>query len=307
MRHAILGAVAIGALAYAAPASALQTFNFTGSIQSWTVPTTGVYTITAFGARGGGSSGPLIIGGRGGQTGADFNLTEGQVISILVGRVGSNGSTGSGGGGGTFVTLGTGASAIPIVVAGGGGGGTIGGGGGGFGGSGSGGTIGTFVAGSGIGGGGSIGGGGGGFSTDGDSGFNGGGGFSFINGGIGGSNGGATANGGGGFGGGGTGFNSGGNGGGGGGGFNGGNGGSVAGSGGFGGNGFINQAFLADPSTVVIADGVRTTNGLVQITQITPVPFAFSPLPGLVVGGVLSRLRRRKQSQREANSSVKVG
>jgi hypothetical protein len=37
----------------------------------------------------------------------------------------------------------------------------------------------------------------------------------------------------------------------------------------------------------------------------TPVPFAFSPLPGLVVGGILSRLRRRKQSQCECGSSVK--
>ncbi|MBD1843151.1 hypothetical protein H6F89_06990 [Cyanobacteria bacterium FACHB-63] len=72
MRYAILGAVAIGAIASAAPASALQTFNFTGNIQSWTVPTTGVYTITAFGAQGGRSN-----GGRGGQTGADFNLTAG--------------------------------------------------------------------------------------------------------------------------------------------------------------------------------------------------------------------------------------
>lgn len=40
MRHAILGAVAIGALASAATASALMTtFNYTGSIQTYNVNT----------------------------------------------------------------------------------------------------------------------------------------------------------------------------------------------------------------------------------------------------------------------------
>ncbi|GAP95955.1 glycine-rich protein [Leptolyngbya sp. NIES-2104] len=101
MKLALLGAVAAG-VAYATPAAALQTFNFTGSLQSWTVPITGTYTITTFGAQGGNRVG--LPGGLGGRTGADFNLAAGQTISILVGGQGGNSNVrGSGGGGGTFV------------------------------------------------------------------------------------------------------------------------------------------------------------------------------------------------------------
>lgn len=37
-----------------------------------------------------------------------------------------------------------------------------------------------------------------------------------------------------------------------------------------------------------------------------PVPFAFSPLPGLVIGGMVSRFKRRKQSQDTADLSLQV-
>ncbi|GAP95953.1 hypothetical protein [Leptolyngbya sp. NIES-2104] len=143
-----------------------------------------------------------------------------------------------------------------------------------------GGSSGSFSAGNGTGG--STSGGGGGFSSNGFS-----GGFSFLNGGGGGTPRfpGAGAGGFGGGGGGGPAVGDGG----GGGGFNGG-GNSI------GGTGFINSAFLANPANISVADGVRSGDGFVEITEITPIPFAFSPLPGLVVSGVLSRLRRRKQS-----------
>ncbi|MBD1844772.1 hypothetical protein H6F89_15480 [Cyanobacteria bacterium FACHB-63] len=292
MRYAVLGAVAIGALAYAVPASALTTtFNYTGNIQTYSVNTTGVYTINAYGAQGGtGFVG--VDGGGGGRASADVNLTAGQVLRILVGGRGGDGSNsgGGGGGGGTFVTIGTG-GAIPIVVAGGGGGGGFDG----FGDFGSGGGAGSFGTGAGAGG--DFDGAGGGFSTNGGGARSGAG---FINGGGGGTGSGGAGSGG--FGGGGGG----GFGGGGGGGFDGGNGTSNFGGGG--GTGFINNDVAFSPTNIVTGSGVRTGNGLVEITApaATPVPFAFSPLPGLVAGGVLSRLKRRKQSQRDVNSPVKA-
>lgn len=75
-----------------------------------------------------------------------------------------------------------------------------------------------------------------------------------------------------------------------------------------GGTGFINNDVAFSPTNIVTENGVRTGNGLVEITAPTanPIPFAFSPLPGLVVGGVLSRLKRRKQSQQDASSPVKA-
>lgn len=62
------------------------TFSFTGGLQSYTVPTSGTYTITTFGAQGG--SGIGGGGGLGGKTGGAFSLTQGQILSILVGGQG---------------------------------------------------------------------------------------------------------------------------------------------------------------------------------------------------------------------------
>lgn len=89
----------------------------TAGIQTWTVPTTGSYTIEAFGAQG---YGPF--GGRGAHISGEFNLTAGTVLKILVGQtapppVGSQNQYA--GGGGSFVTTTTN---TPYVVAGGGGG-----------------------------------------------------------------------------------------------------------------------------------------------------------------------------------------
>jgi hypothetical protein len=61
-------------------------FSFTGSIQTFTVPTTGTYNITAYGAQGGlVTSG--YAGGLGAEIGGFVNLTAGQTLSILVGGV----------------------------------------------------------------------------------------------------------------------------------------------------------------------------------------------------------------------------
>ena len=92
-------------------------FNFSGSIVQWTVPSTGIYDITAYGAQGGILSG-FYSGGKGAHISGSFTLTGGEVLSILVGGLGqSGGSQNMGGGGGSFVVN---SSTNPLVVAGGG-------------------------------------------------------------------------------------------------------------------------------------------------------------------------------------------
>lgn len=95
------------------------TVTVTGGIQSWTVPASGTYTITATGAQG--ASGDTgFVGGRGAQVSGQFNLTAGQVLQLVVGQqgVGQSSGTNGGGGGGSFVV----SSGTPLLVAGGGGG-----------------------------------------------------------------------------------------------------------------------------------------------------------------------------------------
>jgi hypothetical protein len=99
-------------------------FIYTGKIVTYTVPETGTYRITAFGAQGGSasfSSGSINVvgpGGRGAEIGGDFSLTAGEMLEIAVGGAGGSGD--GGGGGGSFVV---GPGNTPLVIAGGGGGG----------------------------------------------------------------------------------------------------------------------------------------------------------------------------------------
>ena len=105
-----------------------------GGIQQWTVPYTAGYRIEAVGAAGGYNTynNSAQYGGRGARMVGTFNLTEGEIIQILVGqeggirnKVSSSASSGvvvaggGGGGGGTFVVRGRNTS---LIVAGGGGG-----------------------------------------------------------------------------------------------------------------------------------------------------------------------------------------
>jgi hypothetical protein len=116
---AFLGLAASGSAARAVPFD----FTYTGSLVTFTVPTTDTYQILAFGAQGGnGTFDPLGfvgVGGRGAEIGGDFSLTAGEILQIAVGGVGSD-SGGGGGGGGSFVV---GPGNTPLVIAGGGGGG----------------------------------------------------------------------------------------------------------------------------------------------------------------------------------------
>ena len=109
---AFLGLAASGSVARATPFN----FTYTGSLVTFTVPTTDTYQILAFGAQGGG--GPLLFGagGLGAEIGGDFSLTVGEILQIAVGGAGMTGE-GGGGGGGSFVV---GQGNMPLVIAGGG-------------------------------------------------------------------------------------------------------------------------------------------------------------------------------------------
>lgn len=96
-----------------------KTFEYTGGVQTYTVPVTGVYQLEALGAQGGNryysDDSPITdtfggIGGKGGYISAEVNLEAGQVLYVYVGQMGDYGNsynnmmgTGSGGynGGGT--------------------------------------------------------------------------------------------------------------------------------------------------------------------------------------------------------------
>ena len=119
------------------------TFNFTGAMQTWTVPPC-VFTINVIvaGAKGGGAN-----GGSGARISAPLNVTPGQILNIYVGGMGTQGNASGGwnGGGTGFASTngnvaysswgGGGASDIRIggtalanrVIVGGGGGGRSGG------------------------------------------------------------------------------------------------------------------------------------------------------------------------------------
>lgn len=278
-RSALGSALALGALGSAVSARA-DDFFYTGGFQTYLVPTTGIYTISAWGAQGGNG------GGLGAEMSGDFSLTAGQTISIAVGGMGESPGayTGGGGGGGTFITVGS----LALLVAGGGGGiyGTNPP------------QTGASASNSGSSGGlggttdsnGGAGGGGGGFSSNGGNGADGRfsaggfGGSSFGNGLAGGS--GSGGNGSGGFGGGGGAGGS--SGGGGGGGYNGGAGAnSMVGSyAGFGGGSVDNGISL------IANSAVRSGDGFAQITpQGIPEPstFALAALGGIALVTIARR------------------
>lgn len=93
-------------------------------VQVWTVPVNGQYSIEAFGAEGGGSTGASFPGGKGSRIKGTFNLTQGTVLNIVVGQAGASAGSGGSGGGGSFVYTGPiGGNGLLIAAGGGGGGG----------------------------------------------------------------------------------------------------------------------------------------------------------------------------------------
>ena len=96
----------------------------TRGIQEWTVPADGNYSLEVWGAQGGrgGVDDSIVEGGLGARVKGIFNLSQNQVLKIIVGQKGLGGGdgVGGGGGGGSFIVLGS----SPLIVAGGGGGGS---------------------------------------------------------------------------------------------------------------------------------------------------------------------------------------
>jgi hypothetical protein len=88
--------------------------------QRWTVPRNGTYRIETYGTSGGYSNGWGYSGGGGTRMRGDFNLTQGEVIQIVVGQAASSGYATTPGGGGTYVAT---SNTSPLIVSGGGGGG----------------------------------------------------------------------------------------------------------------------------------------------------------------------------------------
>lgn len=93
-------------------------------IQTWTVPTTGSYTITLAGGHGGNAITAAHVGAAGAVLTTRMTLTAGWVFKILVGQAGVDGVSDAGGGGGSYIVLG---SSLQAAAGGGGGGGASGG------------------------------------------------------------------------------------------------------------------------------------------------------------------------------------
>ena len=100
----------------------------TQGVQEWTVPSDGTYTIEVWGAQGNHS---VYNGGYGARMKGEFDLDQGQVLSIVVGQQGGtesgNSNRSGGGGGGSFVYENN-----TLFIAAGGGGGHTGYSGGGY-------------------------------------------------------------------------------------------------------------------------------------------------------------------------------
>ena len=127
-RVLLAGAPAVAMIVAAAEADAM-TFDFTGSLVTWTVPTTGVYDVTAYGAAGGNK--PFSPGGLGAEAGGDIVLSAGTMLTVIAGGEGQLAEIdGGGGGGGSFVFDIT--DGAYLVAAGGGGGGLFSNGGAGL-------------------------------------------------------------------------------------------------------------------------------------------------------------------------------
>jgi hypothetical protein len=110
---ALLASVSV--LALTIGAAKADTIDFIGAEISYTVPVSGLYDITAYGAQGG----PAVsFGGLGAEAGGDIFLSAGTTLTVLAGGQGAFAAgNGGGGGGGSFVFEG----AALLVAAGGGG------------------------------------------------------------------------------------------------------------------------------------------------------------------------------------------
>lgn len=98
-QYAVGAAITLSANAtmYAVWVQNVQEFGYTGGMQSYTVPTTGIYQLIVYGAEGGKSN--KYVGGKGGYAVGYATLTAGQVLYVCVGGAGGAASKNSVAGG----------------------------------------------------------------------------------------------------------------------------------------------------------------------------------------------------------------
>jgi len=114
-----------------APTPPTEEFNFTGSVQTFTVPRTGRYRLQVWGASG--NNGSTVPGALGGYSTGEVNLVQGDILYIYVGgqptgvQGGFNGgghgstnlaSTANGGGGASDIRINTDSLHARAIVAG---------------------------------------------------------------------------------------------------------------------------------------------------------------------------------------------
>ncbi|MEI8203445.1 MAG: MBG domain-containing protein [Bacteroidota bacterium] len=106
----------------------INTYNYTGSLQNWTVPSGVNYiTIESWGAEGGDNNSTISgfydgVPGKGAKMQGEFMVSSGQTLNILVGGKGTTASYNGEGGGGSFVWN---SSSNALLIASGGGGGAV--------------------------------------------------------------------------------------------------------------------------------------------------------------------------------------
>jgi hypothetical protein len=79
--------------------SFIREYNYTGNVQSFTVPVSGTYKLEVWGAQGGGPSPSSINGGKGAYVTGCISLAKGSVLYLYVGQQPSAGTGGWNGGG----------------------------------------------------------------------------------------------------------------------------------------------------------------------------------------------------------------
>lgn len=76
------------------PIGTTYDFAYTGDIQEWTVPASGLYKLEVYGAQGGNASNGGYTGGTGGHSSGYVNLQKGTILYVVVGGAGvTNGNT----------------------------------------------------------------------------------------------------------------------------------------------------------------------------------------------------------------------
>lgn len=109
--------------------SAYSSSSLSGSVtvgtqgyQTWIVPTSGSYVITAAGAAGGSGNNGTYLGGNGAVASSTINLVQGDSITIVVGQSGLPSTiSGGGGGGGSYIVRSGSVNGLMLAAGGGGG------------------------------------------------------------------------------------------------------------------------------------------------------------------------------------------